>query len=205
VAIPGCWSRVFIDSQRCFVYGPSLGRLYLLTREESLQRPLQRLLGLGSLTFNDNLSDPAQRIVHDRPSLREMLLLPAPRFLCIGYRLLRCSRHVMPFGLAVALVRRLACSSRALRHDTVAGIGRLIHAIETAIGFADCYPRALMTSYLCLRSGRTCNLVIGSLVPTRKMHAWCTTDGELPYEALPEHYMYRPLLIFTLLPTPAIA
>ena len=203
--IVGRWSRVFVDNQRCLVYGLSLGRLYLLTGPESRQGVLQKLLGLGSMAFHDHLSDPANSIVHDRPGLREMPLLPAPWSLRIAYCVLHYSRHLVPFVAAVVLLRSVSGSRRTQRPATVGRIGRLVHAIETAVGFADCYPRALMTSYLCLRSGRPCELTIGTLAPTRKMHAWCSTVGELPYEALPEHYMYRPLLIITLSPAVGMA
>lgn len=71
----------------------------------------------------------------------------------------------------------------------------MVHGIEQSLGYSDCYPRALMTLYLCLSSRRDCDLTIGLLAPTRKMHAWCSSEGQLPYEALPEHYMYQPLMV----------
>jgi hypothetical protein len=90
-----------------------------------------------------------------------------------------------------------AAARRSASRDPVdlTDIARTIHAVEQGAGRADCYPRALLTMYLCLRAGRVCQLLIGSLVPTRMMHAWCSTEGQLPYEAMPEHYMYRPMLM----------
>jgi hypothetical protein len=41
--------------------------------------------------------------------------------------------------------------------------------------------------------GRGCVLAVGALAPTRKMHAWCSVDGVLPCEPLPEHYLYQVL------------
>jgi hypothetical protein len=191
-----------VDDERCLVYGPSLGGLYLLTARDSLQRPLQTALGLGALGLENDLSDPVERIVHDLPSLRDLAVETAPAVLRMVYRFFHFSRPFLPFRFLVTLV---SAASKLRSPDpslTVSSIGRLLHAIESATGIANCYPRALMTCYLCLRSGRDCELAIGTLAPTRKMHAWCSTGGELPYEALPEHYMYRPLLILTV-PRPA--
>lgn len=198
--ISGCWTRVFVDRERCLVYGPSLGRLYLLAGEHALERQLQRVLGLGSLELCDKLADPAGRIVHSLSNLRAMTMIAAPFSLRIAYRILLYSRHFVPFGMMVAIVRRTARARSAPPQPTVSDIGRLVHGIERAVGRADCYPRALMTCYLCLKNGRRCQVVVGTLAPTRKMHAWCSTAGELPYEASPEHYMYRPLLVMTLSP-----
>ena len=90
-------------------------------------------------------------------------------------------------------------SSRSVE-DFAEAIGRLVHGVESAIGLADCYPRALLTAWLSLSHGLRCELVVGTLAPTRKMHAWCSIHGQLPYEALPEHYLYQPLLIMSLTP-----
>jgi hypothetical protein len=76
---------------------------------------------------------------------------------------------------------------------TLSDIGRLVFEVERSAGIEDCYPRALLTLYLCLQAGHPCELLVGCLAPTRKMHAWCSSAGTLPYEALPEHYMYQPL------------
>jgi hypothetical protein len=94
---------------------------------------------------------------------------------------------------------KAASRSRTLPR-TVSEIGRLVHAVEQAVGLTDCYPRALLTCYLCLTSGLRCELTVGTLAPTRKLHAWCSTGGALPYEPSPEHYLYRPLLVVALAP-----
>jgi hypothetical protein len=200
VAIRGSWARVFVDPERCLVYGPALGRLYLLSASHALEGPMQRVLGLHGFALDDELPDPAERIVHDRSSLNAVEPVAAPRSLRSLYRLLHYSRHLVPFRLAAAGVEFLARRSPARPAGEVADIGRQVHAVERATGIADCYPRALLTCYLCLRNGRGCELAIGTLAPTRKMHAWCSTAGQLPYEAMPEHYLYRPLLVLPLSP-----
>jgi hypothetical protein len=194
VTIRGSWTRVFVDRERCLVYGPSLGRLYLLDARQALDRHLQRLLGLRSLTLRDDLPDPALRIVHDLSNLKVEPLVAPPALLRIAYRALHLSRHLVPFRMMAAIVRRAARPRQPGPQLTVSDLGRQVHGIERAVGLADCYPRALITTYLCLKSGRSCELVVGTLAPTRKMHAWCSIDGQLPYEASPEHYMYRPLV-----------
>jgi hypothetical protein len=200
VTARGSWTRVFVDSERCLVYGPSLGRLYLLDARHALDRNLQRLLGLRSLTLRDDLPDPASRIAHDLSNLKVRPFVVPPDSLRIAYRLLHISRHLLPLRMMAAMVRGAAKRAELRPAATVSDIGRLVHGIERAVGLADCYPRALITTYLCLKSGHSCELVVGTLAPTRKMHAWCSIDGQIPYEASPEHYMYQPLMVVSLAP-----
>ena len=201
--IAGYWARAYVDEERCLVYGPRLGRLYLLSAAESIAKPMQRILGLHGLTLDDGLADPADRVLHDRSSLGRFETRPAPRRLPTFYRLLHHSRRVAPFAVMARLVA--AAGRRGAVRDPVdlTDIARTINAVEQGTGLADCYPRALLTLYLCLRSGRACQLTIGSLAPTRMMHAWCSTEGQLPYEPMPEHYMYRPVLMLQFGPRPA--
>jgi hypothetical protein len=194
----GRWTRVFIDSARCLVYGPSIGRLYLLDGAEALERPLQIVLGLRSFSLCETLADPAARVVHHRSNLRDVSVPCASHALRVAYRLLHWSRYIVPLGWAATIVRLAARLPRSTARATLSDIGRTLHAVESAAAFSDCYPRALLTAYLCLKSGRDCELVVGALAPTRKMHAWCCSDGAIPYEAGPEHYMYQPLIVFSL-------
>lgn len=205
MTVLGAWARVCVDDARALIYGPNLGRLYLVTRDQASDRHLQSVLGLRRYVFHDTLDDPALRIVHDLANLKTVPLPYPSALLRLGYRLIQFLRHLVPFRVAIALIDRLAAYSRRRivgdsEMPTVSDIGRLVHAIERAIGIADCYPRALITCFLALRCGHHCKLTIGSLVPTRKMHAWCSIDGQLPYEALPEHYLYQPLLVLALSP-----
>jgi hypothetical protein len=201
--IAGYWARACVDEERCLVYGPRLGRLYLLSTADSHAEPMQRVLGLHRFTHDDGLADPADRVLHDRSSLSRFEPRPAPRRFRLFYRLLHHSRRVAPLALMARLVT--AAGRRGAGRDQIdlTDIARTIHAVEQDTGLADCYPRALLTLYLCLRTGRACQLSIGSLAPTRMMHAWCSTEGQLPYEAMPEHYMYRPVLMLRFSPRPA--
>jgi hypothetical protein len=201
--IAGYWARAYVDEDRCLVYGPRLGRLYLLSTADSHAEPMQRVLGLHRFTHDDGLADPADRVLHDRSSLSRFEPRPAPRRFRLFYRLLHHSRRVAPLALMARLVT--AAGRRGAGRDQIdlTDIARTIHAVEQDTGLADCYPRALLTLYLCLRTGRACQLSIGSLAPTRMMHAWCSTEGQLPYEAMPEHYMYRPVLMLRFSPRPA--
>lgn len=201
--IAGYWARACVDEERCLVYGPRLGRLYLLSAAETLAKPMQRVLGLHGLTLDDGLADPADRVLYDRSGLSRFEPRAAPRRLRLFYRSLHHSRRVAPFAVMARLVA--AAGRRSASRDPIdlTDIARTIHAVEQGTGLADCYPRALLTLYLCLRSGRACHLTIGSLAPTRMMHAWCSTEGQLPYEPMPEHYMYRPMLVLRFEPRPA--
>jgi hypothetical protein len=199
VRISGCWSRVFVDNERWLVYGPRLGRLYLLTSQQSLDARLQGLLGLRRFHLVDSLADPAERIVHDLPSLKYLRADGVPRSARIAYETLRRSRTLIPLPAMAALVGRIAERKPTARSDP-SEIGSLLHAVERSVSSADCYPRALLTCYLCLSSRRSCDLALGVLSPTRMMHAWCSTAGQLPYEPSPEHYLYQPLLVMKLSP-----
>jgi hypothetical protein len=189
------WSRVFVGDGRCLVYGPAWGRLYLLPAAQSLDPVTQTIFGLRSFALDDGAGDPAAAIVHDRSSAGRTTLHPAAtRRVTLLYRVLHRLRSVVPVWLAAVVVVWVARrSSRCSR--SVSEIGRIVHAVESLVGVAECYPRALLTCFLSVTSGHACELTVGVLAPTRKMHAWCTTGGQLPYEALPEHYLYRPLMI----------
>jgi len=75
-------------------------------------------------------------------------------------------------------------------------IGRLAALAERHAGVSDCYPRSLLLGALCGRAGVGCDITIGILAPTRKLHAWCSSDGMLVYEPTPRHWWYRPLANF---------
>lgn len=173
--------------------------MYVLPQEQLSDQRLLAILGLGSLGRRPELADPVVRIAHDRVSLRGDVP-PRPSFsLRLGYRVARRARGIVPLALAVAVIRWLARRHLPGRHPgpgpaSVGEIARMVHGVELAVGIEECYPRALLTCYLCLRAGRACDLTVGALSPTQMMHIWCATDGLLPYEALPEHFMYQPLL-----------
>jgi sugar/nucleoside kinase (ribokinase family) len=86
------------------------------------------------------------------------------------------------------------------RGASSAEIGATVHAVEDASGAGDCYARALITAFMCLSARRACVLAVGVLAPTRKMHAWCCVEGDLPYEPSPEHYLYQPVWTLSLAP-----
>ena len=79
-------------------------------------------------------------------------------------------------------------------------IGERLCAIELAARLSDCYPRALASVWLAARARLPCQLTLGVLSPTRKMHVWCTVDAVVPYEPKGEHYLYTPLFTLMLLP-----
>ena len=207
MAIDARWTRVLVDDRRSLLYGPGTGRLYLLGPREAEDPRLRRLLGLAQSTFAADLDDPAAAVAHDAASFRGTAPPRARASLRAAYRLFDRTRSVLPFGLAARLAAAAARRERRRRPSdanggagTVDAIARAIHALERDVGYADCYPRALLTAFLAVARGSACRIVIGVLAPTRKMHAWCAVDGVVPYEPSPEHYLYRPLLVLSLDP-----
>ncbi len=72
--------------------------------------------------------------------------------------------------------------------------------MEERAGVADCYPRALLTAHLCLRARRNCSIAFGILAPTPDLHAWCVSDGVVPYEPEPRDWWYQPLVVVEIAP-----
>ncbi len=206
------WTSVRVDDRRSLLYGPGTGRLYLLGHREAEDLRLRKVLGLARSTFDADLGDPAATVAYDGPSFRGASSPRTPPSLRVAYRLLDRTRSTLPFGFAVRITaalarRRAGRSGRSHEEDArtsgterVGVIARAIHALERDVGYADCYPRALLTAYLAASVGAPCRVAIGVLAPTRKMHAWCTVDGVVPYEPMPEHFMYRPLVVIALEP-----
>lgn len=192
------WTRVPADADRCLVYGPRLGRVYLLTLREATEPVLVKALGLERWTECRDIADPVDNVLTERSDFKD----PAAtsRRLVALYRLLHLSRYVLSLPRAAQLAARLVRTLSRNRPSAIGNIGRLIHDVEAAGRFSDCYPRTLLTAALAVTAGFSCELSIGSLAPTRKLHAWCSVDGQLPYEPAPEHYLYRPLVQLTLQP-----
>ncbi len=200
---PEAWAEVSVDDHLALVYGPRLGRLYLLPTSSSRDPIFRRVVGLADDARLDELADPVARIVHDLPSLADAPRQPIPPWPGLAYRSLSRSRRILPLRAAARLIRRLGAAGLgriAPAKLSTSEIGRLVHAVEQQLGRSDCYPRALLTALIAGAAGRPCLLTVGVLAPTRKMHAWCSIDGELPYEPLPEHYLYQPLWRLALSP-----
>lgn len=197
------WTSIDVDGARSLIYGPRTGRLYLLRHAESADRRLQHVLGLAAMKFEDSLEDPATSVAHAGQPLNALSGSDrAGKLAGASYRLLDRSRHVMPFLVATRAVGAMAARRRR-RSDAPPAcearvLGVRIQELERAAGRSDCYPRALATAYLALSRGLACRLAVGVLAPTRKMHAWCSVEGAVPYEPTPEHHLYQPLIVLTL-------
>lgn len=200
MAVRGSWTRIYAAKNSYFVYGPRLGRVYLLGERDLEDSVLRWVIGLGSLCHEQHIADPAKRVLYDLTRFKDLPSPSVPVSRRIAYRILSWSRYLLPFRLVVSLLAKLARWRQPDTTISLADIARRIYCIEQTTGIADCYPRALVTAYLSLRSGRDCTLLIGAIVPTRHLHAWCSTEGLVPYEAMPEHYMYQPLIRWNLAP-----
>ena len=198
------WAEIGASDGRTFLYGPRFGRLYLLLPPQACDRKLLSIIGLSTASRQPEVADPIERVTHDRASLGlETTGRQRALSLKLAYRTFQLTRRAIPFGSMALLARAVAplLRGRLIRTDaTASDIGRLVHAVEAEVGNPNCYPRALLTALLAIAAGRSCTLLIGLLAPTRKMHAWCSVEQELPYEPSPEHYLYQPLWALTLQP-----
>jgi hypothetical protein len=195
------WAEIPVDVSRSFIYGPRLGRLYLVSAADAQSPAFHRALGLRRARNAVPLADPADSVAHTAITFDESPRpLPACRGLRLFYLALRTTRGVFALRFCARVVRRLAKLSRGDPRATSTDIAGLVHAVERGVAAPDCYPRALLTLYLALRLRKRCVLTVGVLAPTRKMHAWCSIGSELPYEPVPEHYLYQPVWSLTLRP-----
>lgn len=196
------WCPIVVDDARCLLYGPRLGRFYLVSRDRVRDQAFLDVIGLRGHPAA-SLPDPVERIAFTANDLHAAEVSDKPKRQIAAYKVLHRSRHILPLRLAASLLRKLATRPHRPHcgaSNDIAGLARSVHRLESAAGFADCYPRALMTAYLALKARYRCVLTIGALAPTRKMHAWCSIDGVLPYEPTPEHYLYQPLWMRVLTP-----
>lgn len=197
------WAAIEIDPQRALVFSPRFGRLYLLPAHELRDAGFRRVAGLGEAARTNAIVDPVRRVVRDRACVDDVAAPAVPLGLKGAYLAMRASRSVLPLRACARLVRRAAVTLGGRWVDpgaSSAEIGRTVRAIEDRSGAGDCYARALITAFLCLSARRACVLTIGVLAPTRKMHAWCCVEGDLPYEPSPEHYLYQPVWTLALAP-----
>jgi hypothetical protein len=187
------WTRLPLDGARCFIYSPFFGRTYLLPVDLAANRALAPLLGLKAPECRDSLVDPAERIA---------LVGSAESTAGAGwlvrslYVLFHRHRTLLSIRRAMRLSRWLAWLGPKHSGWGPADVGGVVMAIESSLGISDCYPRALVTSYLCMTAELSCEVTVGILSPTANMHAWCSTDGVIPFEPRPEHWFYSPLIVF---------
>lgn len=196
------WSPIYVGDNHYLIYGPRLGRSYLLPENVVTQPSFLQVAGLSRAHRYDALLDPAGRIARTLQNFGDGRGSDVSVRYVLGYRLLQTSRHAIPLRSTAKLIRTLAIyrQCRIKTNNLHAYIAECLHGIEGKLGTGDCYPRALMTAYLSLRSGQACRLTVGALAPTRKMHVWCSLEEVIPYEPAPEHYLYQPLWTLTLLP-----
>jgi hypothetical protein len=156
-------------------------------------RALPPLLGLKALEYRKSLVDPAERIT---------LVGSAETTVKVGwlvrslYVLFHRHRTLLSINRAMRLSRWLARFGPKHPHWGPADIGNVAMAAERSLGISDCYPRALVTSYLCMTADLSGEVTVGILSPTPRMHAWCSTDGAIPFEPRSEHWFYNPLIMF---------
>jgi hypothetical protein len=187
------WTRLPVGNGQWFVYSPRFGRTYLLTAEFTTSAVLPFVIGLNAANRRDILPDPAESV--------ELIGGGEPRaevgwFPPLLYRFFHRHRTVASINRTIRVARWLARLRRSRRHWGAPEVGRVVMAAERSVGISDCYPRALLTAYLCLTAGLSCDVTVGILAPTTNMHAWCSTEGVIPYEPAANHWWYSPLVVF---------
>jgi hypothetical protein len=193
------WTRLPLGDGRWLVYSPRFGRTYLLDADSATVGVLPRLVGLHSGDYRESLEDPAGSVAPLDPAAPEPTV---GRLLTLLYTLFHRHRSIASISRAIRLAALLTRLQPHRRQWGAAEVGRLVRAVERSAGISDCYPRALLTAYLCMLAGLPCEITVGILAPTRNMHAWCSTDGSIPYEPEPEHWYYRPLVVFNVTSSP---
>jgi hypothetical protein len=164
------------DGVRSCVYSPLFGRTYLLPFDLAASHALPPLLGLKAVEYRESLADPAERIT---------LVGSAETIVRVGwltrslYVLFHRHRTLLSINRAMSLSRWLARFGPKHPYWGAADVGNVAMAAERSLGITDCYPRALVTAYLCMTAGLCCEVTVGILLPTAKMHAWCSTDGAI--------------------------
>ena len=185
------WAPLQIDADRSFLFSPRSGRTYLLDASVASGRVVPRLLGLSSTDREEELADPAERVL---PVEWLAAAVAVSRVLPWSYRFVHQHRRIAS-SRRVILVSRLVASFCAPLPLTLSDVAGVIRTVEQQAGVSDCYPRSLITAHLCIRSGHDCSVAFGILAPTAKFHAWCASDRVVPYEPEPRHWWYHPLVV----------
>jgi len=182
---------------RCLVYSPRFGRTYLLDADRATSAALPALLGLRAVNYREFLPDPASSVaLVDGAETGGAV----GRFLPLLYVFFHRHRAFSSIDRGIRLAKWLARLQHSRRRWGVPEVGRMVMAVERSVGISNCYPRALLTAYLCITSQLSCDVTVGILAPTANMHVWCSTEGAIPYEPEPEYWFYSPLVVFHVTP-----
>lgn len=199
------WTPVSAGDGRFFVYSTRFGSTHLVTTEVASSAIFRHALGLSQTARRDSLTDPATA-VRLSGAFEKPLQLPSGacnaqprklgRLLPRLYLLFHRHRVIFSIPRAIKLCKLLLWLRGHSDAQSVAGIGELVKTIEDRVGISDCYPRALLTAYLCLAAQQRSHIVVGILAPTTRLHAWCCVRGIIPYEPVDHNWWYKPLVIF---------
>ena len=201
------WTYVPAGDGRFFVFSPRSGSTYLLSSELIQNQLLLFLLGLPRRAQLKQIEDPATSVelvgafekplAISSPNIPEEIIGDRPGwFLQKLYVWFYNYRKIFSVGRAIRLGKCLATINKSRPACEISDLGKIIMAVENAVGISDCYPRALLTACLCLQARLNCKITIGILAPTSKLHAWCSTEGVIPYEPVYHHWWYQPLIVF---------
>lgn len=197
---------VLTDGEHRLLYSPRFGTTYRLTATEADNGLIRAILGLHASEQVEQILDPVDRVLiggaFEKEIPADTLALWCSRERPEDLRTLRrwyrrVHRHRWCFRPSGArLVARQISRSFKETDLTLERIATLIAATEHGLGVSDCYPRSILGGALCLVAGLPCRVTIGILAPTRKLHAWCSSQGALVYEPTPRHWWFQPLADF---------
>lgn len=190
------WSAIPVEEDRYLVFSRRFNRVYMLNKDLVSDRLMLSLIGLSKKTQLLKITDEAVQITHQFLELSKTKRVRPTRSLVITYLFFHYTR-VLPLNLVLRLIRLISRKKPRCKLDPSA-IGTLIHHIEFSANLSDCYPRTLLTAYLCLKHIGNCSIYFGVLAPTKLMHAWCVVDNTIPYEHIAEHFHYQPLVKISL-------
>jgi hypothetical protein len=199
------WTPVSSGDGRFFVYSARFGSTHLVTSDVESSAVFRHTLGLSRTSRRDSLSDPAGSVRLSGAFEKPLQLPPGAasgqprkpgRLLPRLYLLFHRHRVIFSIPRAIGLCKLLLWLRGRRDAQSLADIGELVKTIEDQVGISDCYPRALLTAYLCLAAQRPSQIVVGILAPTTRLHAWCCVHGIIPYEPVDRNWWYQPLVIF---------
>jgi hypothetical protein len=196
------WTRSVEEASRVFLFSPRFNRIYLLQSSLAANGLCTSLLGLPESRVVEALADPAATVAvsgrFEKPAqpVPHEALPDAGRLLPALYLFIHRFRFLASLARTIACITLLRKLRREARRIEIGEIGRIVQSVEVRAGVSDCYPRAIITAWLCSQAGLGCKITVGILAPTKLLHAWCSVDGVIPYEPVQRHWLFRPLLIF---------
>jgi len=173
------WKPVSTGDGRSLVYSPRFNSAYLFPNQLISSSLLLFVLGLAQPDRQKSLEDPATTVALVGAYEKEILKLQNSHkidykkvagYLVRLYKFFNKRRFLLSLGRATPSLKLLAALLPGHNNYSVPEIGHVVMEVERIAKISDCYPRALVTALLCLKSSHPCKITIGILAPTTSMH-----------------------------------